>query len=236
MLHGRLPSKGHVICKHNAAGQDRKKTPFCTEILLESERSEEGGGRGPTLHSVDLALHALLHTGVERFKSGKPTRPHPRGAGLGPPRCEAAAMFLQDTTVREAARVPLSPERVHLDKGSSRNLGNSEKFIKKQTNNPTPFAWSRGPGLHSEPCVLASGRPLVAGSQSRRPAGSSGVGTAQATWPPAVGSSCLLAEGPALGGRPEDASRRCGSCSVAACLAGSVPGRSAGFSETESGR
>lgn len=144
----RLPSKGHVICKHDAEGQDRKKTPFCTEILLESERSEEGGRRGLTLHSVDLALPALLHTGVERFKSGKPTRPHPRGAGLGPPRCEAAAMFLQDTTVREAARVPLSPERVHLDKGSSRNLGNSEKFIKKTQTTPL-----LSPGLGDQACT-----------------------------------------------------------------------------------
>lgn len=94
--------------------QDRTGRPISAEILLERKRRKEV--KGVKRYSVDLAFQTLLHTGIEFLSQGNLSAPTHRGTELWPPRYEAAAVFIQDTIVRESGRFPFFPETVHLDK------------------------------------------------------------------------------------------------------------------------
>lgn len=69
-----------MISKNKATGQSRK-THFY--IDPSGKKEKKGGERGQALQRVDLALQALLQTGVEFLSLGN-QKLHPQGVGPGP--------------------------------------------------------------------------------------------------------------------------------------------------------
>lgn len=198
-----------MICKsnvgHAGAGQERKETPLCPEILLESGRREEGGESGRTRHSVDLAFHAPSHTGVEFLSQDDPRAPTthtgPGRAGPGPLTVRSSSSVHSGHAREGICSCPLLPGRGYVltrDPVEIFETLKSSCFFLKNNKHSFRACWLWGALWWRQ-------------SHSHRPAGSSGAARGQGASLPR-GASCLSRRGPGsgVGGSPRNPSRRCG--------------------------